>query len=139
MKNRFFYIALAHAARLTGKPGRMLQLVVQLMHRLHTMDRQNLTAGAIREQLGTLGRLAASYARGSYRAVPFKTLLTMLAAILYFLNPLDLVPDAILGVGFMDDLAVLAWVYRSARKEVDKFLAWEASINPGLETSASSV
>lgn len=127
MNNRFFKIALSRAATLAGKPGRMLHLVGQVMHRLYHMDRKQMSAGALREQLHVLGRLTTSYARGRYRRVPLKTLLTVVAALLYFLNPLDLIPDAIVGVGFMDDLAVLTWVYRSAQQEIDRFVQWETS------------
>ena len=122
MKNTFFKIALAQAVRIAGKPGRMLQLVAQLIHRLyHT----NISVKELKEQLQLIGRLIVAYAGGHYQTIPKKTLLVILAALLYFLNPLDLVPDAIVGVGLMDDLAVLTWVYRTAQQELDKFLQWE--------------
>jgi uncharacterized membrane protein YkvA (DUF1232 family) len=125
MKNTFFKIALAQAMRLAGKPGRLLHLVAELVHRLSRMDRKNISAYELKERLSILGRLVAAYARGRYRVVPFKTMLTIIAAVLYFFNPLDLVPDAILGIGLMDDLAVLTWVYRSAQQELTKFMQWE--------------
>jgi len=125
MKNTFFKIALAQAMRLAGKPGRLLHLVAELVHRLSRMDRKNISANELKERLSILGRLVAAYARGRYRIVPFKTMLTIIAAVLYFLNPFDLVPDAILGIGLMDDLAVLTWVYRSAQQDLKKFMQWE--------------
>ena len=128
MKNPFLKIALAQASRLAGKPGRMLQLAAQLLHRLYTMDRQQISVVAIKARLQTLGRLVTSYARGNYREIPIKTLLKVLAAVLYFLNPIDLVPDAIVGIGLVDDLAVLTWVYASAKSELDKFIEWESSV-----------
>ena len=127
MKNTFFKIALAQAMRLAGKPGRLLHLVAELVHRLSRMDRKNISANELKERLSILGRLVAAYARGRYRIVPFKTMLTIIAAVLYFLNPFDLVPDTILGIGLMDDLAVLTWVYRSAQQELTKFMQWEKS------------
>ncbi len=135
MKNPFLKIALAQASRLAGKPGRMLQLAAQLLHRLYTMDRKQLSVVAIKDRLQTLGRLVTSYAKGNYRDVPFKTLLKVLAAVLYFLNPIDLVPDAIVGIGLVDDLAVLTWVYTSAKDELDKFILWENRVmkNEGIK------
>ena len=35
--------------------------------------------------------------------------LKILGALGYFILPLDFIPDAILGLGFTDDLAALAW------------------------------
>lgn len=130
MKNPFYKIALAQAARLAGKPGRILQLVAQLTHRLYRMDRTNFNVAELQERFRILSRMITSYASGRYRTVPLKAVLIILAAILYFLNPFDLVPDAIFGFGFADDLAVLTWVYRASLQEVDKFIQWEKSVAP---------
>lgn len=132
MKNPFYKIALTQAARLAGKPGRILQLVAQLTHRLYRIDKTNFNVPELQERFRILSRMTASYARGHYRAVPLKTVLTLLAAILYFLNPFDLVPDAIFGFGFADDLAVLTWVYRASVQEIDKFLQWEKSVSSSV-------
>ena len=48
--------------------------------------------------------------------VPTKTKLKILGALGYFILPLDFIPDAILGLGFTDDLAALAWALFSIRK-----------------------
>jgi uncharacterized membrane protein YkvA (DUF1232 family) len=125
MTNQFFRLALAQATRLAGKPGRLLQLVAQLFHRLYKMDRSQLSINGLTERLQTLGRLVTSYARGHYREIPIKTLIKIIAALIYFLNPIDLVPDAIVGIGLIDDLAVLTWVYKSAQDELDSFIEWE--------------
>ena len=42
-------------------------------------------------------------------AVPSSMKLKILGALGYFILPLDFIPDAILGLGFTDDLAALAW------------------------------
>ena len=39
-----------------------------------------------------------------------KDKLLAIGAILYFLNPIDLIPDTMVGVGFLDDYAVLSMV-----------------------------
>lgn len=42
------------------------------------------------------------------------------AAIAYFVNPFDVLPKAVLGpIGYLDDLAVAAWVIQSMLKRVD--------------------
>jgi uncharacterized membrane protein YkvA (DUF1232 family) len=40
-------------------------------------------------------------------ATPFKVRGTLLAALAYFILPIDIIPDFIVGLGFTDDLAVL--------------------------------
>ena len=40
------------------------------------------------------------------------------AALLYFLSPMDLVPDVIPGIGYIDDLAVLAYVLKTVSSSI---------------------
>lgn len=42
----------------------------------------------------------------------------VLAALAYLINPLDLVPDALVGIGLTDDLAVLALALERASRYV---------------------
>jgi len=48
----------------------------------------------------------------------------------YFLMPLDAIPDPIIALGFLDDLVVLRYALRHARKDLDAFLAWEKQQQP---------
>jgi uncharacterized membrane protein YkvA (DUF1232 family) len=126
MKNRFLTLALSQAKSLPGKNSRMLQLVARMAAILYQPRRQNI-GGSLKDGLFAFGRLISSYAKGNYREISLKTLLKILAAIIYFVNPLDLIPDAIVGIGFLDDIAVLTWVHRSASVELDRFKCWEAT------------
>lgn len=51
-------------------------------------------------------------------AVPTGLKLKVLGALGYFILPLDFIPDAILGMGFTDDLAALAWALFTMKKYV---------------------
>lgn len=77
-----------------------------------------------RNDLKLLQELLVAWVRGDYRGVSSQALLSVVAALLYFLAPVDLVPDWLLGVGFLDDLAVLAWVVRRWQSEIDAFKVW---------------
>lgn len=79
-------------------------------------------------ELQTFFRLVRAWTRGAYREVPWKTIVLVLAALIYFLNPLDLIPDVLLGLGYLDDATVIAWVFRSVKRDLDEFLAWETSL-----------
>jgi uncharacterized membrane protein YkvA (DUF1232 family) len=53
-------------------------------------------------------------------------------AILYFVSPIDLIPDWLPLAGFVDDAAVILFVIRQLKQDIDGFLAWEnAQKNPG--------
>lgn len=99
--------------------------------KLREVNWQQINAAATKERFYVLGRLIKAYALGRYRDIPWKSILIIVAAIIYFVNPLDLLPDLIPVAGLTDDFAVLVWVYNTVNTEIDKFLAWErAQANP---------
>ncbi|HET9053672.1 MAG TPA: YkvA family protein [Cyclobacteriaceae bacterium] len=128
MKNPFFDVALTKASRLAGKPGRIALLLAKLGERLTRVDWKSVSMAATKEKLLVFSRIASAYASGRYRDISWKSVLIVLAAIIYFLNPIDLVPDFIPVLGLTDDFSVLLWVYKTVGSEIDKFLAWERSL-----------
>ena len=76
-------------------------------------------------QLMACMRLIRAYANGSYRKIPWPSLLTIIAAVIYFVMPIDLVPDFIVGFGLLDDAALLGWAVKHFGTDIDAFIAWE--------------
>ena len=77
------------------------------------------------EGLQSLCRLISAWMRGKYTVVPWRTIVLSLAGLIYFVNPLDFIPDFLPMFGFLDDAGVLAFVLQSIRKDIDRFLDWE--------------
>jgi len=67
-----------------------------------------------------LREMINAYLSGNYKFNK-RTIVYVVAGLLYFLSPIDLVPDFILGLGFIDDAAVLAMVVKRLKTEVDTF------------------
>ena|SRR5256885_2605751 len=72
-------------------------------------------------------RLIRAYSQGDYRDVPESTLVVIIAAIIYVVNPLDTIPDALPALGFLDDATVLALAVRRSRQTLDDFMTWETA------------
>lgn len=123
-KNIFFENAFNAASSVAGKRQRLLRLVTQAFRKSDNVDWKSTNAAA-KSGMFAFFRLCKAYALGEYRQVPFRTMILVVAAILYFVNPLDLVPDIVPLTGFADDFAILLWVYGSVRQEIEKFLEWE--------------
>ena len=82
---------------------------------------------AITGDIETLLRLVRACINGRYPEIPWRTLLWAGAALIYFVSPLDLIPDFILGTGLLDDLAVLTYVLALLKTELSEFRDWEAA------------
>ena len=77
-----------------------------------------------KENFRTLLRMLEQWFKGNY-ALPWRSLVAVVATLLYFVNPLDIIPDILVGLGFLDDIAVLAFALRQIGKDVEKFKEWE--------------
>ena len=127
LDNQFFQAALQKASRILGKPGRLFLLLVTFGRKLNQTDFTKSDTTIVKEKFFTLGRLLRAYAQGEYREIPWKSLLLIVAAIVYFINPIDIIPDLLPIVGLTDDFAVLFMVYKSIGTDIEKFLLWEKS------------
>jgi uncharacterized membrane protein YkvA (DUF1232 family) len=70
-------------------------------------------------------RLLGAYLRGDYRAVRLRSVLATVVGLLYFLSPVDLIPDVFLLLGLTDDAIVASLVFTVLRNELAGFRAWE--------------
>jgi uncharacterized membrane protein YkvA (DUF1232 family) len=75
--------------------------------------------------LMTLIRLIRAYISGGYRDVPWQTIVLAIAAVLYLVNPFDLIPDPIPFFGFIDDSSVIGFVVYSISGDMKRFREWE--------------
>ena len=65
------------------------------------------------------------YRSKKYTSIPWKTIALVTAALLYFLNPMDFIPDFMGFLGFTDDAIVIAFVFNSIKQEMIKYCKWK--------------
>ena len=76
-------------------------------------------------QVKLLYELIRSYIDGSYREVPWMSIATAVAAVVYFLAPIDLIPDAIPGLGYIDDIFVIRFALSALGSDLKTFCEWK--------------
>jgi len=79
------------------------------------------------EDLSLILSLIKDYWKDEYKVVPWRTIALTVFALLYLLNPLDLIPDFSLPLGILDDLAVLGFVVASVKDDLEKYKQWKNS------------
>jgi len=72
-------------------------------------------------------RLIRAYSDGAYREIPDSTFVVIVAAIVYLVNPLDVIPDALPALGYLDDATVVSLAIRRSRDALDDFMTWETT------------
>ena len=120
------------AYRLLSKPLSLLELLKKTLSHLQQYDSLRTLAEEAKTQILSFYRLIKAYAKGEYRAIPPGKIVLMVAALLYFVSPFDLIPD-FLGIGLLDDIALVSWVFKSLYEEILAFLDWEDSQKERIE------
>ena len=118
-----FSEALKSAKLYVNDPDRLHDLVREAARKGASMPRE-----AFRETwpyFQTMLRLVRAHYRGDYREIPVTTLVVIIAAIIYVVNPFDMIPDWVPGLGLLDDAFVLALAIRRTRETLDEFMIWE--------------
>ena len=60
-----------------------------------------------------------------YTTVPMATVITLLAAVLYFISPIDIIPDFLPLIGHLDDMVVFGFVTDAAKIDLKKYEKWK--------------
>ena len=76
------------------------------------------------QSLTLLFPLVRDYLKGTYRDVSAKSIAIFIIALVYLISPIDLIPDWILGLGQIDDAAILGLALYYMEKDLVKYRQW---------------
>ena len=65
------------------------------------------------------------YIKKEYCEVPIKTIIAIISALIYFVSPIDAIPDVFLFFGLTDDIAVLAFCLKAFTDDFEKYKKWK--------------
>lgn len=119
----FFKRANVGAVRYARNTRSLINLVREAIEKGGGLSGTNFAA--FREQLSIVTRLLKAYASGEYRQLPWKTLIRMIAVLIYFVSPIDILPDFLPIVGLTDDIALMLWLFNGIKDDIEKFRQWE--------------
>ena len=73
---------------------------------------------------GAFSSMLRDFFKKKYPVTPWWTLVGIVVAVVYIINPLDIVPDAIPFIGAIDDAAVAGLELALMRKDLHKYRQW---------------
>ncbi|GEO05563.1 hypothetical protein AAE02nite_32270 [Adhaeribacter aerolatus] len=128
---------LSKAEDYAKKPLRVKELLNDTYKKASEKKDLGTLAHEVWESLQTLTRLIKAAVTGEYTGIPTSTIVGGIAVLLYFLTPIDFVPDFIPVIGLLDDVALLAWFMTGIKHEMEKFEVWERGNQNQAANSAS--
>ena len=126
MDNKYFDIARKRAREVLQDQDRVVKLFFGIGRKLQDSI---LEFSKIGERIKVLVRMLKAYVGGKYRFIPWKSIIVLTAVLLYFIMPLDLVPDFIPVTGYLDDFALIMWLFNHLQDDINTFLWWEKRFN----------
>jgi uncharacterized membrane protein YkvA (DUF1232 family) len=120
-----FRRATVDAEDYAGDPKRLRKLVEDAVGKINIIPRGPF--GETWPYLLAMIRVIRDYQRAEYRDLSAAKLLIIIAAIIYFVSPFDVIPDWIPVLGHIDDAFVVSLALKSVRSDLDTFMAWETA------------
>jgi uncharacterized membrane protein YkvA (DUF1232 family) len=101
----------------------LLNLIKRALQKVtETASNSNLTVvKLLNHYIVLFSQLVKAYIQGTYRKLPAIALAKIAAVLIYFISPFDFIPDVLPIIGFTDDLALVLWVGKSIKNELDEF------------------
>lgn len=116
--------ARAKASRIVRDVQRVLRLIDAAINK---MGRHAENLKGIIDDLKLIFRLVRAWANGQYKDISLEAVIILIGAIIYFLMPIDAIPDVIPVIGYMDDVTVIVLALATVKGEIDRYRTWEES------------
>ena len=111
---------LPRAKKIVSDPERMEKLAKESFSLLKGEGK----LAVVRREGLLLWKLVKDAITGRYRGLKKRNLLLIVAGLMYLVNPMDLLPDFLFGLGFFDDVGVLMYVFKKLDGEIKAYEAW---------------
>jgi uncharacterized membrane protein YkvA (DUF1232 family) len=127
LKSIFFKSATRKAGKYAGGGLALLELIREALTKAKNVaGKENKGVGQVlAEKITMLSRMVKAYASGQYKIIPWASIVKIVAVLIYFISPIDVIPDFLPVVGLADDFALVMWLFSSLQEDFANFEAWE--------------
>ena len=119
---------ISKAKKIINDDEKLKKLIEDVLKKLKEISSDKKTSAKLNDSLRLFIRIINAYTSKEYTYVPWKTICLIVAGLIYFIYPVDLIPDFIPVSGLIDDIVLIAWIYESIQEDIDNFLEWEKSL-----------
>ena len=127
LKSIFFKTATRRAGKYAGGGLAILELLREALTKAKDVaGNENKGVGQVLlEKVTILSRMVKAYFTGEYKIIPWGSIVKIIAVLIYFISPIDVIPDILPFIGLTDDLALTMWLFSSLKEDLENFEIWE--------------
>lgn len=126
-ENKFFERAKSRASTILGDKQKLNAVLNASKTRLSEVNLENTKLSKLGHNLRVFLRMIQAFVKGEYTDAPWKSMVAIVAGIVYFLMPIDLIPDFIPFTGFIDDFTVIMLISNAFHQDIEMFEIWDSS------------
>lgn len=108
------------AEKLLNNEDKMSAFLLKLEKKLEAIP----IAGDKLSYAPVMASLIISYVKKEYKDIPVGSIIAIVSALVYFVSPIDLIPDTIPVIGHIDDAAVILACYKLVESDLNDYKEW---------------
>ena len=109
------------AEKLLKDEDRMERFLERLEHKLKKVP----VVGEKLSNIPMLVSLVRAYVKKDYQDIPIGSIIAIVCVLIYFVSPIDLLPDSIPVLGYIDDVGIFALVWPMVEDDVEEYKNWQ--------------
>ncbi|EFI42646.1 hypothetical protein HMPREF0629_01305 [Peptoniphilus sp. oral taxon 386 str. F0131] len=109
------------AERIYNDKDKFSELLEKIKHSRLNIDEFS----KIKFELILLISMCYDFIKGRYKNIRKSDMLLIICAFIYLLNPMDIIPDMLLEIGFLDDLTILTYLISKIRLQIKNYEKWK--------------
>lgn len=107
----------------------------EVLDREEEFNEKGSKLGDMWDNAKLLFQMLKDYKAGKYTDVPWSLIAAIVFAVVYFFSPIDVIPDVIPFLGYVDDVAVFGILLKTFADQIAAYKTWRASASlPPSET-----
>ena len=124
-EKKYFNRFKKRAVNIVNDSDSLKSLLIKLKDKLDASEGDDSLRHKLVEYLKLVLRMVSNTVSGNYKDMPWQTLVMIVAGLLYFIAPLDALPDFIPVAGYLDDATILVWLGKCFREDLENYKTWE--------------
>ena len=109
-----------NAEELLEKTDKLETILLEIETKLKDIPK----IGEALSYIPTLISMVKSYIQKEYTGIPVRTIVAIISALVYFLSPIDVIPDLLPVVGHIDDAAIILACINLVGRDIKDYIEW---------------
>ena len=108
--------------------NRLKAVVANAKQKVQRLTENSKEFQDFRAKIDILIRMVKAHISGDFKAFSWRTILLVVFGLLYFIAPVDVIPDFLPALGYSDDISIVYFIFQKLSDDIEKFLDWESSM-----------